>query len=244
MVIEFRINDHYDRRADDVDPSMIILHYTQTKDFQALDDIFMGRNVVPEVGRVSAHYVVDVNGHVVQYVEEKHRAWHAGRSYWGGMRDINSHSFGVEIVHPGHDHIEEGYPFEQIEGVIEVCRHLVYEYSIKPWNILAHSDVAPDRKIDPGEFFPWQRVADYGVGIWPDEDNADAGTAEFLLGNPDGLKSHFASYGYDPDLPLDVIVMAFQRHFEPTVFYGDGSPGQPTVRTVKRLLALSAVKGR
>ena len=143
------------------DPDMILLHYTgmQTAD-EALE------RLRDPVARVSSHYFVHENGNIVQMVPEAKRAWHAGVSSWGGETDINSRSIGIEIVNPGHDFGYPDFPIRQIAAVIALCRGIIARRAITRDRVLAHSDVAPARKQDPGEKFPWRLLAESGVGLW------------------------------------------------------------------------------
>ena len=117
--------------------------------------------------RVSAHYMVEEDGRVFQLVAEDKRAWQAGRSWWRGDEDINSRSIGIEIVNGGHDFGLPPFPDVQIEAVIALCQGILGRWAIPPERIVAHSDIAPDRKEDPGERFPWKRLAEAGIGLWP-----------------------------------------------------------------------------
>src|SRR5690606_35988766 len=118
--------------------------------------------------QVSSHYLVDDDGAVVQMVPERCRAWHAGKSFWQGEIDLNSRSVGIEIANPGHDLGYSDFPDEQIEAVIRLCRDIMGRWEIPAHRVLAHSDIAPTRKIDPGEKFPWKRLAGEGIGFYVD----------------------------------------------------------------------------
>lgn len=210
MEIDVRHSEHFDERADGVNPSIIVLHYTEIEDVKRVDDIFMGREVVGNAGRVSAHYVIDQDGSIIRYVDEDRRAWHAGRSYWCGTRDVNSHSIGIELVHGGHGADELHYKRVQITSLAELCADITARYDIKPWNIVGHSDIAPGRKIDPGDFFPWEKLhEEYGIGHWP----ADLPSGE-VYGADDTL-SMLHEYGYDPEVSRDELIVAFKDHFAP-----------------------------
>ena len=143
--------------------SMLVLHYTGMENGR----VAVGRLCDPEA-KVSAHYVVHEEGHIHQLVEEGARAWHAGVGNWRGASDINSASIGIEIVNGGHNFPNEDglppYPNAQINAVIALCHTLIERYHIQPWNIVGHSDIAPDRKEDPGEHFPWAGLAAAGIG--------------------------------------------------------------------------------
>jgi len=143
---------NFDARALPV--SMVVLHYTGMMDGASA----IARLADPEA-KVSAHYVVAEDGQVVRMVDEAHRAWHAGRSWWRGTSDINSASIGIEIVNPGHEFGYRPFPEAQIDAVIELLAGIMERHSITRGNVVGHSDVAPARKEDPGELFPWYRLA-------------------------------------------------------------------------------------
>lgn len=178
---------------------------------------------------VSAHYVIDETGELYSLVPESKRAWHAGVSYWGGETDINSASIGIELVNPGHEFGYRVFPQAQITSLIALCRGLMKRYAIPPARVLGHSDVAPGRKIDPGELFPWQVLAEQGVGLWPEPLPEDYATAD--------LRESLCAYGYNPDCESDVLVQAFHRHFYPENL---GKPAD--AETVVRLLSLLKLK--
>ena len=138
--------------------SALILHYTGMPTSESA--LALLRSPAAEV---SAHYFVEENGEVLQLVPEDRRAWHAGKSFWAGETDLNSASIGIEIVHPGHDD-PRPFPARQIASVIALSRDICRRHAIAPQRVLAHSDIAVSRKIDPGEFFPWDVLAREGVG--------------------------------------------------------------------------------
>lgn len=167
MKIEARPSPNFNDRKFPID--MLVLHYTGMETGQAALD----RMCDPEAA-VSAHYMIWEDGRVVQLVGEDKRAWHAGVSIWQGDEDLNSRSIGIEIVNGGHDWPLAGgdlppYPEPQIEALIELCRGILDRWDIPPSRIVGHSDIAPARKTDPGEHFPWARLAVNGIGLCPDE---------------------------------------------------------------------------
>lgn len=188
--------------------SVLVLHYTGMETGQAA----IGRLADPEA-KVSAHYVVEEDGTVIAMVDEAKRAWHAGVSYWRGITDLNSASIGIEIVNGGHDFGLPDYPDAQIRAVTALSREIIARHGIAPVNVTGHSDIAPGRKIDPGEKFPWERLAREGVGFWPD----GAGPAR-----PDEARAAtlLAAIGYNPDLPLATVLTEFQRRFRASRFDG------------------------
>jgi N-acetylmuramoyl-L-alanine amidase len=199
-------------------PDMILMHYTGMPTGEAA----LARLRDP-AAKVSAHYLVEEDGRVFSLVAEERRAWHAGVAFWKGQRDINAASIGIEIVNPGHEFGYRAFPDAQIDAVIELVDEIRGRWTIPDGRILAHSDVAPDRKEDPGELFPWKRLAEAGHGLWAEPAPAPGPT----LGEGDdgpgvfALQAGFTRLGYDSapsgqfDAPTAAIVRAFQRHWQP-----------------------------
>ena len=220
-------------------PDMLLLHYTgMGTGTGALEWLCS-----PE-SQVSAHYFVFEDGAVHQLVPESLRAWHAGKSFWHGERDINSRSIGIEIVNPGHDGGYPDFPEAQIAAVTELCRDCIGRWSIPAERVLAHSDVAPRRKADPGEKFPWATLHAAGVGHWvpPGEIRSGRYFQQGESGQPiEALQSLLALYGYDVDITglfddaTAAAVRAFQRHFRPARV--DGIADASTIETLHRLLS-------
>src|ERR1044071_1347313 len=153
---------NHDERKDGRTPDMILLHYTGMQTGEAA----LARLTSAE-SKVSSHYVVFEDGRIVQCVPEARRAWHAGVSSWAGETDINSCSIGVEIVNPGHEFGYRDFPRRQVAAVISLCKSILTRRGpMSPDRILAHSDVAPSRKQDPGEKFPWGLLSETGIGHW------------------------------------------------------------------------------
>jgi len=124
---------------------------------------------------VSAHYVIDEDGTIFRMVSEDLRAWHAGIAFWHGARDINSTSIGIEIVNPGHEYGYRAFPKAQIDAFATLATDVMQRHGIRACDVLGHSDIAPGRKTDPGELFPWQDLAAQGIGLWPEESMTLAG---------------------------------------------------------------------
>lgn len=217
-------------------PDMIILHYTGMRTgAEALD-----RLRDPEA-KVSCHYLVEEDGRIFSLVAEERRAWHAGVSFWKGERDINGVSVGIEIVNPGHEFGYRPFPDAQVASVIALLGDIRGRWTVDDGRILGHSDVAPDRKIDPGELFPWRRLAEAGHGLWAEPAAApgaalsegDEGAGVFAL------QAGFTRLGFDCapsgrfDAETTTVVRAFQRHWRPELIDGvaDGE-------TRARLIAL------
>lgn len=199
---------------------MLILHYTGMR--TGAEAIARLRD---PAARVSSHYVVEEDGAVFRLVPEDRRAWHAGVSHWRGEALLNGRSIGIEIVNPGHEWGYRPFPALQMAAVCELCLGILARHPIPARNVVAHSDVAPDRKEDPGEFFDWQGLAANGVGLWPSADAPAAGEPLPLLG----------AIGYRTDLPLPVLLRAFQRHWRPERVDGLADAG-----TLARLAAVAA----
>jgi N-acetylmuramoyl-L-alanine amidase len=179
----------------------------------------------------------------VQMVDEAARAWHAGVSSWHDDDDINSTSIGIEIQNPGHFQGYPDFPHEQMLAVIALCKDIVARHSISSHLVLAHSDVAPGRKVDPGEKFDWRMLHEYGVGHWVEPEPILGGT--FLQLGDEGdavmaLQAMLKMYGYGIDVNgvfdarTKIVVEAFQRHFRTTLV--DGIADQSTVGTLHKLL--------
>jgi len=229
---------NHGERANNRAPDMIVLHYTGMESAE----LAVQRLAAAESG-VSTHYFVHEDGRVTQMVPESRRAWHAGHSFWAGDTDINSRSIGIEIQNPGHDFGYPDFPLRQIAGVIALCRAILRRRQIPADRVLAHSDVAPERKQDPGEKFPWRLLAESGVGHWVepapivDSPNFEMGDRGEAIGK---LQMALARYGYG--LPTDgyydektrCVVAAFQRHFRPARI--DGVLDSSTLITLRALL--------
>jgi N-acetylmuramoyl-L-alanine amidase len=167
--------------------------------------------------KVSAHYTIDRDGRIYRHVPEERRAWHAGVSYWAGERNVNARSIGIEIVNPGH---EFGYvPFTdpQIAALIDLSREIFARHPIPPARVVAHSDVAPARKEDPGELFPWKCLSEYGIGLWPETRAPKWGGGDAGSVVREDVAAALARFGYGVpptvEVPMEKVVTAFQRHF-------------------------------
>ena len=230
--------NHAVRRAGGA-PDMILMHYTGMSDAAAALDRLC--DPAPGDGHpVSAHYLIFEDGTIVQCVAEARRAWHAGVASWQGDADVNSRSIGIEIANPGHEFGYRDFPDEQIAAVIALCADILRRRPILPHRILGHADVAPGRKRDPGEKFPWQTLFSAGIGHWVEPTALTAG-ADLEDGPAVGaLQSALASYGYRVELTrrydaaTQEAVAAFQRHFRPARV--DGRADWSTVDTLRRLL--------
>ncbi|MDB5551472.1 MAG: N-acetylmuramoyl-L-alanine amidase family 2 [Rhizobium sp.] len=229
---------NHNERRDGRKPDLLLLHYTGMETAEgALDWL------TREESQVSSHYFVFEDGRIVQLVPETARAWHAGKSFWKGQTDINSASIGIEIANAGHPGGLPEFPDMQMDAVIALCRCIVERWNIAPERVLGHSDVAPVRKVDPGERFPWSKLAAAGVGHWV-EPAPVAGGRFFQRGDSgppvEALQAMLALYGYNTPVSGEFCdrthgdVDAFQRHFRPERV--DGIADFSTIDTLHRLL--------
>lgn len=201
-----------------VPPDMVVLHYTGMQ----TGAVALERLCDAEA-KVSSHYLVEEDGGVYRLVAEERRAWHAGVAFWKGETDINGRSIGIEIVNPGHEFGYRPFPDAQIEAVIALLADIRGRWDIEDARIVGHSDVAPARKQDPGELFPWKRLAEAGHGLWVEPEAAPgAALAEGEEGaGVFALQAGFTRLGYDCapsgkfDAETTTVVRAFQRHWRP-----------------------------
>jgi len=199
---------NFDERSAPI--TMIVLHYTGMEDAESA----IARLRDP-AARVSSHYVVAEDGVVLRLVADDKRAWHAGKSHWRDVRDVNDASIGVEIVNPGHEFGYRPFPDEQIDAVVRLVADLKDRYEVTRGDVVGHSDVAPARKRDPGELFPWDRLARLRLALpRPAKGLMDPHWTEggFLLA--------LERFGYDVIDPMAAI-MAFQRRFRPELIDGE-----------------------
>ncbi len=213
----------------------VVLHYTGMK---SAEDALA--RLADPAAQVSAHYVVDDDGLIYRMVPEDARAWHAGVSYWRGVRDLNSVSIGIEITNPGHDYGYRDFPASQIASVDALVRDILARRNLSAAAVIGHSDIAPVRKIDPGELFPWQHLAENGIGVWP----SLSGT-KYLITSDDAMRL-LSAIGYATPLsteqgadllaaPTDCVA-AFQRHYRPRKI--DGLLDGETLALIQSLAAL------
>ena len=231
--------NHGERTEGPID--ILLLHYTGMPD--AEDALARLRD--PE-SEVSAHYFVFEDGRIAALVPEDRRAWHAGIASWAGAADINSRSIGIEIANTGHPGGTPPYPAAQIAAVAELCRGIVGRHPIPPHRVLGHSDVAPGRKLDPGEAFPWAMLAAEGIGLWTDPPPPGA---EWLRpgdagGEVEALQTLLALYGYGLGISgrygkrTENVVAALQRHFRPERIDGRADAG--TLATLRQMIEAMA----
>lgn len=197
---------NFDARSADI--SMIVLHYTGMQSAQAALD-----RLADAAAKVSAHYVVAEDGQVVRMVAEDMRAWHAGRSEWRGMMDINSASIGIEIVNPGHEFGYRPFPEQQMAAVESLVGDIARRYRVATAMVVGHSDIAPARKADPGELFDWPRLARAGLATPVPVGGFDPSWYDI------GFVAALKRWGYDTD-DAHAAVVAFQRRFRPAKIDG------------------------
>lgn len=191
---------NFDERPAGSVVDMLVLHYTGMQSAAAA----LARLTDP-AAKVSAHYLIEEDGTVVHLVDEEMRAWHAGASFWRGATDINTRSIGIELVNPGHEFGYRAFPREQMAGLADLALGVLERWPIPARNVVGHSDVAPRRKLDPGELFDWPRLARAGIGLWPAE-------ADECLLDEDAVRAMLAEIGYETE-DLFATLKAFQRHF-------------------------------
>jgi N-acetylmuramoyl-L-alanine amidase len=219
-------------------PDSILLHYTGLPDGKSAL-----RQLCDPATQVSSHYLVWEDGRLTQLVPESRRAWHAGQGVWAGESDMNDVSIGIEIANAGHRAGLPDYPLSQIESVIALCHDIVGRWRIRPERVLAHSDVSHGRKIDPGEHFPWWRLAKAGIGHYvPASAIEDGPRLEPGGSGPEvlELQAMLARYGYDLGMTglydewTKSAITAFQRHYRQ--FLVDGIADPSTIATLRRLI--------
>lgn len=241
---------NHGERAGGALPDMLILHYTGLHPDHA--DVWLADPGAAALNwlcnresNVSCHYLIETDGRIIQLVPETRRAWHAGISCWKGQQDINSASIGIEIVNLGYDHGLPPYPAVQIDAVIRLCKDILQRRNISPERVLAHSDIAPDRKGDPGEHFPWDKLHTEGIGIWADPPSLEKSAKPTLQPGQTGeavraLQQSLSDFGYaiavsgEYNLATEKTVRAFQRHFRQEKC--DGSADPATLLTLQKLL--------
>jgi N-acetylmuramoyl-L-alanine amidase len=224
-----RPSPNYNNRPAGKAIDMLVMHYTGMRDAEAA----LRRLTDPEA-KVSSHYLIDESGKIYRLVDEVRRAWHAGVSFWAGERDINGVSIGIELANPGHDFGYRPFPEAQMAALIDLSQDILARHKITAGRVVGHSDVAPARKIDPGELFDWQRLAKAGIGRWPPPAKGPNDAAS--------VRAALAKIGYEVsaegarDKLTKKSLSAFQRHFRPAKI--DGIADEETCGMLYGLLAL------
>jgi N-acetylmuramoyl-L-alanine amidase len=211
---------NHDARPTDEPIDMLVLHYTGMPNGAAALTRLRDASA-----KVSSHYLIEEDGRVFRLVPEARRAWHAGVACWRGHRDVNGRSIGIELVNPGHEFGYRAFPRAQMAALEDLARDIVTRHRIPPRNVVGHSDVAPERKDDPGELFDWERLARCGVGVWPKprvrERGFDYGPGDRAPAIAE-VQKKLAEFGYDVptkgvlDPRTTRVLVAFQRHFRPS----------------------------
>ncbi|MFY9287808.1 MAG: N-acetylmuramoyl-L-alanine amidase [Alphaproteobacteria bacterium] len=222
---------NFDERNPAIPLSYILLHYTG----MPTGDEALQRLCDPKA-KVSAHYLIEEDGRIFKLVDEAKRAWHAGQGFWKGITDINSASIGIELVNPGHQNGYRKFPPAQIDALKNLLGDIIKRHNLSAKTaVLGHADIAPSRKEDPGELFPWQELAQIGIGLWPETISMDYEHAD-----DDEVQNLLRAIGYDCpttgayDRPTRAALLAFQRHYDQA-----NLTGTPEKETVGRLRALS-----
>jgi len=213
-----RPSPNHDPRPPGAAIDMLLLHYTGMETAAAALE-----RLCDPAARVSAHYVIDEDGATWRLVPEDRRAWHAGRAAWQGAADINARSIGIELVNPGHEFGYRPFPEAQMRALIALCRDILARHAIPPARVLGHSDVAPTRKTDPGELFDWPRLAQAGIGLWPQPGTPAASpdrAAALGLLRAIGYDTDGIAAAQDAD-PETAAIKAFQRRYRPARIDGE-----------------------
>lgn len=240
LVADLHPSPNIEPRKAAMTPSILILHYTGLPTVERSLDVLSRPDC-----KVSCHYVIDTGGRIIQMVAEDMRAWHAGLSYWAGETDINSASIGIEIQNPGHQNGYPDFPDVQMQAVIALSKDIVARHRMAPERVLAHSDIAPQRKVDPGEKFDWSRLYREGIGHWvapepldPEDIGLGIGARGPIVGAAQALLSQYG-YGvsqsgiFDPSLWF--VLRGFQLHFRPQL--ANSRLDRSTFRTLERLVS-------
>lgn len=210
---------NFDNRPEDMLINTLVLHYTGMSSAKDALDRLCDINA-----KVSSHYMVEEDGEIHQLVHENKRAWHAGISCWHGRASVNDFSIGIEIVNPGHEWGYRTFPEIQMESVIELCKAILSRHHIPANNVVGHSDVAPNRKEDPGELFDWKWLANEGIGLWP-EGVVIKNPAKVIITPGEestavaSVQKMLADYGYHIRVDgyygwkTESVIKAFKRHF-------------------------------
>ncbi len=225
FIAELPSPNHNTRRpvAASTAPRHVVIHYTGMPS----RDAALQRLCDP-AAQVSAHYFIDQEGAVFRLVAEEQRAWHAGVSFWRGVTDLNSTSIGIELCNPGHEWGYRPYPAPQISALIALLADIVRRHRLPATSLVGHSDIAPSRKVDPGELFPWRTLARAGLGLWPEPSTSVRDPVQL-----DQALQHLFSIGYavpftaetgaailDPRSAVPDVLRAFQRRFMPSDITG------------------------
>jgi N-acetylmuramoyl-L-alanine amidase len=205
---------NFDERNSQID--MLVIHATKMDELPSIE------RLCDPLSQVSCHYLINQNGEIYCLVDEEKRAWHAGPSFWRGRESLNHNSIGIELVNPDHNLATNTFPKAQIDSLIELCSYLIKKYNIADYNIVGHSDIAPNRKDDPGQYFDWRYLAENHVGIFP---KVETSNNEIITSQGDKgaevlkIQKMLKDFGYKIELNSEFdeamaeVVIAFKRRF-------------------------------
>lgn len=199
------LSPNFGERRGDYRPSLIVLHYTAMATAEAAVE-----RLCDPAAEVSAHYLICAQGETIPLVDEEKRAWHAGPGFWAGAEDINSRSIGIELDNNGF----QPFPEPQMRALEVLMRGIMVRWAIPPEGVIAHSDFAPSRKIDPGRRFDWLRLAQQGLAVWPGVTAAEAADLAGRPGSAFAFRGHLQRFGY-PDVPDQMLLDVFRLRFRP-----------------------------
>jgi len=214
----------------------LVFHYTGTRTISEALQILQGK----KDERKSAHYLIDERGNVMWLVDEGMKAIHVNEhSYWDEDKDLDKYSIGIFLQNPGHENGYKEYTRDQTKSLVKVCKNIIDRNRILPYNVLSHSDIAPDYVTSPGENFPWEALSKEDIGLWYKVRESDIIHAYESINDADKIKDMFIKYGYNPEADLTNLITAFQRHFEPEIFKSTSDQiGKPSINTLSRLSSL------
>ncbi len=212
---------NFDDRPKGTNINMLVMHYTGMQTGEAAQ-----KHMCDPIAKVSAHYMINEDGSIINLVPEAKRAWHAGISCWRGISSLNDTSVGIEIVNPGHEFGYRPFPKAQMEAVLGLSKEIIERHSIEARNVIGHSDIAPNRKQDPGEFFDWKMLASEGVGLWPNVKKMWKSSDMIIRPGEESVSTAsvqkmLSDYGYHIRVDgfygpkTEDIIRAFKRHFVP-----------------------------
>ena len=231
-----RPSPNFDERKGDGKVTMLVIHYTGMKSLPEVLD-----KLADPASKVSAHYVIAEDGTIYKMVDESKRAWHAGVSHWQGEGDVNSRSVGIEVMNNG----DRDFTPKQLTALALLSQDIIARHGLRPNNVVGHSDVAPDRKDDPGPYFPWHKFSKINIGHWPEPTLRDKFRAAAAAHKPKELRKLFQKAGYGVDAfgdnkpTIEQLTRAFQSRYEPFVFRDESKSGKPQASTVALLRAVA-----
>lgn len=219
----------------------LVIHHTATQSCDTALNRFL--DAAHPDGKLSSHYLIDEDGHIFYLVDEAKRAYHAGVSCWSGRDDLNTYSIGIELAHPGWT-AGHGFTQSQLDALEALGLDIVQRYHMPARHVLGHSDIAADRKSDPGYWFPWEEMARAGLGVWPCPGAEDESAADAAESDPDRWHDWLHDYGYCKSYKKGDLMYAFYQHFYPEAFANthDPDPHRPDKQALARLHRLVQLK--